>query len=79
MAAKLKNAGIRTDIDESNESLGKKIREAKTQKIPYTLVIGDAEIAASGAALESRDNGKVGVLSIDEIISKLKEEIRERS
>ncbi|MEQ1736614.1 MAG: hypothetical protein ABL886_09475, partial [Rhodoglobus sp.] len=32
------------------------------QKIPYTLVIGDAEVAAGGAALESRDNGKIGLL-----------------
>jgi threonyl-tRNA synthetase len=79
VVAKLKDAGIRTDSDESNESLGKKIREAKQQKIPYTLVIGDAEIAANGAALESRDAGKVGVLSVEEIISKLKEEIKSRS
>jgi threonyl-tRNA synthetase len=77
--AKLKEAGIRTDIDDSNESLGKKIRESKTQKIPYTLVIGDAEVAANGAALESRDSGKLGVLSIEEIISKLSQEIKNRS
>lgn len=75
----LKAAGIRADIDESNETLGKKIRQAKTEKIPYTLVIGDAEIAANGAALESRDQGKLGVLSIEEIISKLKEEIKNRA
>ncbi len=74
----LKAAGIRVDIDESNESLGKKIREAKTFKIPYTLVIGDAEIAANGAALEGRE-GKLGVLSTDEIISKLTKEISTRS
>jgi threonyl-tRNA synthetase len=79
VVAKLKDAGIRTDIDETNESLGKKIREAKTQKIPYTLVIGDAEIAANGAAVESRDNGKLGVLSVEEIISKLTQEIKARS
>lgn len=79
VVAKLRDAGIRTDIDNSNESLGKKIREAKTMKVPYTLVIGDAEVATNGAALESRDNGKIGVLSTDEIISKLKEEIRTRA
>ena len=79
VVAKLKEAGIRTDIDDSNETLGKKIREAKTQKIPYALVIGDAEIAANGAAVESRDSGKLGVLSIEEIISKLTQEIRSRS
>jgi threonyl-tRNA synthetase len=79
VVVKLKSAGIRTDIDESNESLGKKIREGKTMKIPYTLVIGDAEVAASGAALESRDNGKVGVLPIEEIASKITVEVRTRT
>ncbi len=75
----LKAAGIRTEVDESNESLGKKIREAKQQKIPYTLVIGDAEVAAGTASLESRDKGKVGVLSVDEIVAKLVEEIKARA
>ncbi|HVV15309.1 MAG TPA: threonine--tRNA ligase [Candidatus Paceibacterota bacterium] len=77
VAQELKRAGIRADIDESNESLGKKIREAKTQKIPYTLVIGDAEVAANTASLEGRE-GKLGALPIAEIVSKLKEEIAER-
>jgi threonyl-tRNA synthetase len=76
---KLKEADIRADIDESGETLGKKIREAKVQKIPYTLIIGDAEVAASNATLESRDNGKIGTLSTEEIISKLTQEIKTRS
>ncbi len=71
----LQAAGIRADIDESNETLGKKVREAKMQKIPYTLVIGEAEVSAARAALESREAGKVGVLPIADIASKLKEEI----
>ena len=74
----LKTAGIRAEIDESNETLGKKIREAKTLKIPYTLVIGDSEVAAKTATLEGR-TGKVGSLSIEEIISKLKGEIINRT
>jgi threonyl-tRNA synthetase len=77
--AKLKDAGVRADIDESNETLGKKIRESKTQKIPYTLVIGDAEVSANTATLESRDSGKLGALSIEEIVSKLKTEIVNRT
>lgn len=74
----LKAAGIRAEVDLSNETLGKKIREAKTQKIPYTLVIGDAEVAVNTATLEGRE-GKVGALSIAEIVSKLKEEISART
>lgn len=76
---KLKEAGIRAEIDVSNESLGKKIRESKQKKIPYTLVIGDAEVAAQSATLESRDNGKLGVFPIADIVSKLSEEIKTRS
>lgn len=71
---KLKSAGIRAELDESNESLGKKIREAKKMKVPYMLVIGDSEVSAGSATLEGR-NGKVGALSVSDIIQKLKEEI----
>ncbi|OGG74157.1 threonine--tRNA ligase [Candidatus Kaiserbacteria bacterium RIFCSPLOWO2_01_FULL_54_20] len=74
---KLKEAGIRAELDDSNESLGKKIRAAKTEKVPYLLVIGDAEVAAKQATLEGR-NGKVGALSVSDIIQKLTEEITSR-
>jgi threonyl-tRNA synthetase len=78
VSAQLKAAGIRAEVDEGNESLGKKIREAKGQKIPYLLVVGDAEVSAPSASLESRDQGKIGVLSITDIVSKLSEEIQHR-
>ncbi len=74
----LKNADIRAEIDESNETLGKKIREAKTQKIPYVLVMGDKEMTDNTATLEGRE-GKVGTFSVPEIISKLKQEIDARA
>ncbi len=74
----LKDANIRAELDDSNESLGKKIRAAKTMKIPYLLVIGDAEVAAKSATLESRDKGKVGAFAVSDIIQKLKEEITSR-
>ena len=74
----LKAAGIRAEIDTASESLGKKIREAKLQKIPYTLVIGDQEVASETASLEGRE-GKLGALTIKEIIAKLVEEIKSRS
>ena len=74
---KLKEAGIRAELDDSNESLGKKIRDAKKMKVPYLLVIGDAEVAAGTATLEGR-NGKAGALSVSDIIQKLKEEITSR-
>jgi threonyl-tRNA synthetase len=74
----LKAAGIRADMDAHGESLGKKIRGAKEEKIPYTLVIGDAEVSGETASLEGRE-GKLGALPIKEIIVKLAEEIKTRS
>ncbi|MES2202747.1 MAG: threonine--tRNA ligase [Patescibacteria group bacterium] len=73
----LKAARVRAAVDASNETLGKKIRGAKQSKIPYLLVIGDAEVEANTATLESR-TGKLGALPIAEIISKLSAEIKGR-
>jgi threonyl-tRNA synthetase len=74
----LKDAGIRAEVDESSETLGKKIREAKTHKVPYLLVIGDQEVASSTATLEGRE-GKIGALSVADIVEKLTTEIKNRA
>jgi threonyl-tRNA synthetase len=74
----LKDAGIRAEVDLSGESLGKKIREAKQQKVPYLLVIGDAEVSANTATLESRTE-KIGALPIADIVSRLSQEIKSRA
>jgi len=73
----LKSAGIRAEIDDSNETLGKKIRGAKKQKIPYLLVIGDDEVKNQTATLEGRAS-KLGALPIADIVAKLQTEIKER-
>lgn len=79
----LKEAGIRAELDDSHETLGKKIREAKTQKIPYTLVVGEKEVATKTATLEGRPgragDGKIGQLSIADITQRLLEEITQRA
>jgi threonyl-tRNA synthetase len=64
-------------LDDSNESLGKKIRSAKTSKVPYLLVIGGQEVADKTATLEGRE-GKIGAMPIADIVTKLQEEIRLR-
>lgn len=74
----LGEAGVRAEIDESNETLGKKIRNAKGQKIPYLLVIGDKEVADQTATLEGRA-GKLGALPLADIAVRLQKEIAERS
>jgi len=75
----LKAAGIRTEIDAANESLGKKIREAKLEKVPYLLVVGDKEVEARTVSVESRDKGKLDPMQLDKFIEKIAEEIKTRS
>ncbi len=85
----LRDEGVRVELDASNETLGKKIRNGKTEKVPYLLVVGDAEMAAKTISVESRDlpaqAGKGnppaggGTLSLANTITRLKEEIRSRS
>jgi len=74
----LKNGNIRVELDRSNESLGKKIREAKMQKIPYLVVIGDKEQENGTITLEGRNNEKTENLSAPALIQKLKEEIENK-
>ena len=74
----LRAEGIRVELDESNETLGKKVRAVKIQKIPYWLVIGDKEIAADKITLESRVQGNLGQISTAELVQKFQKEIVER-
>jgi len=69
---KLKDQNIRSELDESNETLGKKIRQAKLEKIPYFIVVGEKEAAGKTATLESRDAGKIGMLPIEKLFAALK-------
>lgn len=77
LSQELRNAGIRVEVDDSNETLGKKIRNGKTEKVPYLVIVGDAEVTEKKGTLEGRA-GKVGALSIADIISHLKQEISAR-
>jgi len=71
----LRASDIRTNLSLENESLGKKIRNVKLQKIPYTIVIGDAEVAAKEATLESREKGKLGEYGTKKLLAFLQAEI----
>jgi len=69
----LRKSGFRAELDGSNETLGKKIRNTKTEKIPYFLVIGKNEVANGTVTLEGRA-GKIGELLLEEVIEKFREE-----
>jgi threonyl-tRNA synthetase len=68
----LKSEGFRVDFDNGDDGFGKKVRAAKTNKIPYFVIIGDAEMESKTLTLESRDEGKIGTIDLQSLIEKLK-------
>jgi threonyl-tRNA synthetase len=70
----LRAHNFRVDIDDSNESMGKKIRNAKKEKIPYFIVIGDKEVETTTVTLESRDSGESVVINMETLLEQLKKE-----
>jgi len=77
---KMRDAGIRVNLDDRSESMNYKIRESlQDKKIPYVCVIGDKEIEANSVAVRARGIGQVGTFSVDEFIEKVLEEIKTKS
>lgn len=74
---KINKADVRVELDDTNESLGKRIRNAKMQKIPYMIVVGDKEKEAKVITVEGREKKLEGV-TVDSFIEKIKSEIKER-
>lgn len=70
----LQDVGYRVALDDSSETLGKKIRSVKLDRVPYFLVIGDEEMKNEVVMVESRDNGKIGVMKIEKLLDHLKKE-----
>ena len=73
--AELEKYNIRVELDDRNEKIGKKIREAQLQKIPYMLVIGDKEMAEGKVAVRHRKEGDKGVMDLQEFINYINAEI----
>jgi threonyl-tRNA synthetase len=76
--SKLRAAGIRAEIDESNEKLGAKIRKAQLQKVPFMLVVGEKEAGTGSVALRER-SGAQSTMSVDALIAKAQELIKTRA
>jgi threonyl-tRNA synthetase len=75
VSAELTAAGWRAELDERNEKLGYKIREAQLAKIPYALVIGDKEVAAQTVAPRRRGGENLAPLTVGDFIQRLKSEV----
>ncbi|MBV8545980.1 MAG: threonine--tRNA ligase [Acidobacteria bacterium] len=78
-AAKIRAAGLRVEMDDSNEKLGAKIRDAQLKKIPYMLVVGEKEVAAGTVSVRKRTGGEQLSMSIDEFVAEARRVIAGRS
>jgi threonyl-tRNA synthetase len=75
---RLSAAGLRVDLDDRQEKIGYKIREAQLQKIPYMLVAGDREVAEGTVSVRSRSGGDLGARTVDAFIADALEEVRRK-
>jgi threonyl-tRNA synthetase len=76
---KLSEAGLRVQLDDRNEKMGYKIREAQTQKVPYMLVVGDKEAQSGQVSVRNRFSGDEGAQTLDEFITAVKGHIEARA
>jgi threonyl-tRNA synthetase len=76
---KLRDQGIRAEIDLSSEKLGHKIRSAQLQKVPHMLVIGGKEQAAGEVSLRSRKDGDVGKMNLEKYLEYFNKELEKKS
>ena len=78
IAEELKALDFRVNCDTGSGNMGGKVRDAKNNKIPYTIIIGDKDIEAKKISVESRDGGQLGQMNLKEFIEKIKKEKESR-
>ena len=76
---KLEKNGIRVEMDYRNEKIGYKIREARNERVPYIIVIGEKEENEKKISLRSRKNGDEGSLELKELIDRINDEVISKS
>lgn len=74
----LRSNGIRASVDDRNEKIGKKIREAELSRVPYMLVVGEKEMTEGKLAVRRQGKGDIGVLPVAEFVSLVRQEIGNR-
>lgn len=79
LAAELHKKGVRVTVDNRNEKIGYKIRQAQLEKIPYFFIVGDNEVNDGTVSLRSRKDGDLGVKAKDEVFSKIIDEIETKA
>lgn len=75
---KLREAGIRCEIDNRSEKIGYKIREARNERVPYMIIVGEQEKTHGNISLRSREGGDEGSTSLEEFIARVQKEEKEK-
>jgi len=78
IAGELNKEGFRVDCDTKEGNMGGKVRDAKNNRIPYTIIIGDKDIEAKKISVESRDKGQLGQISLKDFLEKIEKERRDK-
>jgi threonyl-tRNA synthetase len=76
---RLSSEGFRVELDDANEKLGAKIRQAQLQKVPLMLIVGEKEMEAGTVSVRKRTGGDQGASSVDDLVDEMRRLIRERS
>ncbi len=79
LQSRLEASNVRVDVDDGNDRMNAKIRNAQLQKIPYMLVIGDREIEAGAAAVRLRSGDDLGAVPVDEIVARITAEVEAKA
>lgn len=75
MERRFKDEDIRVEVDDRNESIAKKVRDAQVEKIPYMVIIGESEVKKGSISVRARSGEDRRDLNLEEFLEKLKEEI----
>jgi threonyl-tRNA synthetase len=78
VAAKLRAAGLRVELDESSDKVSAKVRRASLRRIPYMLIVGEKEVAAGTVSVRDKAAGDLGVESVAAFVARAKQEISEK-
>ena len=78
VAKEIKTAGFRVDCDTKDGNMGGKIRDAKNNKVPYTIIVGDKDIEAKMISVENRDKGALGQMTLEKFVEIIKKEKEEK-
>ena len=79
LKSRLEKSNVRVDVDDGNDRMNAKIRNAQLQKVPYMLVIGDREIEAGAAAVRLRSGDDLGAVPVDEIVARIAAEVEAKA